>query len=59
MEESRNRNAPRDTSGRDYAKTEVLWMNGQFVKARTTGRVPIRLNQKEIAENKINPSRKR
>ena len=49
----------RDTSGRDYAKTEVLWMNDQFMKARTTGRVPIRLNQKEIAENKINPSRKR
>ena len=49
----------RDTSGKDYAKTEVLWMNGQFVKAQTTGKVPIRLSRKENAENKIKPQRKR
>jgi DNA adenine methylase len=49
----------RDTSGRDYAKTEVLWMNGQFVKAQSTGKVPIRLSRKENADNKINPQRRR
>lgn len=47
----------RDTTGRDYARTEVLWMNDQFKRARKTGRVPIRLSQKEKRENKVNPSR--
>jgi DNA adenine methylase len=49
----------RDTSGKDYAKTEVLWLNGRFVKAQGTGKVPIRLSRKEAAENKVNPARKR
>jgi hypothetical protein len=48
----------RDTSGRDYARTEVLWMNGRFVKAKAAGKVPIRLSRKEKAQNKINPPRK-
>lgn len=49
----------RDTRGRDYARTEVLWKNSQFAKAKTTGRIPIRLSRKEKSENKINPPRKR
>ncbi len=49
----------RDTRGKDYARTEVLWMNGQYAKAQTTGRVPVRLSQEETAQNKINPPRKR
>ena len=48
----------RDTCGKDYARTEVLWMNSHFLKARMTGRVPIRLSKKEKADNKINPARK-
>jgi DNA adenine methylase len=48
----------RDTTGKDYARTEVLWMNDTFMRAVKTGRVPIRLTRKERAENKINPSRK-
>jgi DNA adenine methylase len=47
----------RDTRGTDYARTEVLWMNTQFVKTRNMGRVPIRLSKKERSENKINPPR--
>lgn len=47
----------RDTSGKDYARTEVLWMNAQFMKAQATGNVPIRLTAKEKRENKINPPR--
>ncbi|MBA7666200.1 hypothetical protein ES703_74277 [subsurface metagenome] len=47
-----------DTSGRDYAKTEVLWMNKQFVKARKSGRVPIRLSAREKELKKVNPYRK-
>ena len=49
----------RDTSGTDYARTEVLWMNKQFVHANELGRVPIRLSKKESIENKVNPSRSR
>jgi len=49
----------RDTTGKDFARTEVLWMNAQFVKARKEKKVPIRLRVKERRENKINPPRKR
>ena len=47
----------RDTSGTDYARTEVLWMNKQFVHAKELGRVPIRLSKKESIDNKVNPPR--
>lgn len=47
----------RDTSGTDYARTEVLWMNSQFKKAQRSGRVPIRLRKEEKKQNKINPAR--
>jgi len=47
-----------DTKGKDYARTEVLWSNRQFVEARITGKVPIRLTHKERMNNKINPPRK-
>jgi DNA adenine methylase len=47
----------RDTSGKDYARTEVLWMNKPFMKAQATGKIPIRLTTKEKRENKINPAR--
>jgi len=48
----------RDTSGTDYARTEVLWKNKHFVKAETTAKVPIRLTKREKHEGKINPPRK-
>ena len=48
----------RDTTGKDYARTEVLWMNSHFNRAVKTGRVPIRLSKSERRENKINPPRK-
>ena len=47
----------RDTTGKDFARTEVLWMNSQFVKAKNANRVPIRLKAKERRQNKLNPSR--
>lgn len=49
----------RDTSGKDYARTEVLWMNAQFSRAKSADKVPLRLTKKERHENKINPSRSR
>ena len=47
----------RDTTGKDYARTEVLWMNRQFVDAAKSGKVPIRLSKVELSDNKLNPIR--
>ncbi|MFZ1219976.1 MAG: DNA adenine methylase [Chthoniobacterales bacterium] len=47
----------RDTSGRDYARTEVLWMNRHFAKAVEAKKVPITLTKDEREENKLNPER--
>ncbi|MGD0766764.1 MAG: hypothetical protein ABSB42_00920 [Tepidisphaeraceae bacterium] len=47
----------RDTTGTDYDRTEVLWMNRSFVKARACGKVPITLTKKERLQKKINPPR--
>ena len=49
----------KNTKGKDIARTEVLWMNAPFVKARKTKKVPILLRKKEKRQNKINPPRKR
>ena len=49
----------RDTKGKNIDRTEVLWMNAKFVKAKKTNRVPIRLSAKERKEYKLNPPRKR
>jgi len=49
----------RDTKGKDHARTEVLWKNAQFVRAKADGRIQLRLTRKEIEENKINPPRKK
>ena len=48
----------RDTSGKDYDRTEILWKNSLFMKALRNDRVPIRLSNKEKKEKKINPIRK-
>lgn len=47
----------RDTTGQDYPRTEVLWTNASFEKARATGAVPIILTAKEEAQRKVNPAR--
>ncbi len=48
----------RDTKGKDFSRTEVLWENRFFVKAASSGRVPIRLSTKEKANYKVNPVRR-
>lgn len=48
----------RDTTGKDYARTEILWMNAQFQRAKREDKIPIRLTKKEQKENKLNPPRK-
>jgi len=52
------RTTTRDTSGRDYNRTEILWKNPLFMKALRTGRVPIRLSAWERKLNKVNPPRR-
>jgi len=49
----------RDTSGKDYARTEVLWTNAQYCRALRLNRVPIRLSREEKLNNKVNPARPR
>ena len=45
------------TTGKQFARTEVLWKNAKLEKALRTGRVPIRLSKKEKRNRKINPTR--
>lgn len=47
----------RDTSGEDYERTEVLWRNATFMRAKRENKVPLRLTKTEIEQNKINPPR--
>jgi DNA adenine methylase len=47
----------RDTTGKDYARTEFLWHNKHFTDALKSGQVPIHLTRKEREEKKINPPR--
>lgn len=49
----------RDTTGKDYERTEVLWRNSRFTEAQKKGKILIRLSKKEVKENKVNPARKR
>ena len=46
-----------DTTGKKYSRKEVLWKNSQYVKAFESGRIPIRLSQKEKKYKKLNPER--
>lgn len=47
----------RDTSGKDYPRTEVIWRNQSCYSAKISNKVPIELSLKEIQHNKVNPSR--
>jgi len=53
------RTQTRDTSGKDYAKTEVLWKNKYFIETQASGKIPIRLSKKEKSNKKLNPPRGR
>jgi DNA adenine methylase len=47
----------RDTTGQDYARREILWLNKHFVAAANSKQVPIMLTKQELKEKKINPER--
>ena len=38
----------RDTTGKDYSRTEVIWRNAQFMRARRENKVPLRLDRKSV-----------
>lgn len=48
----------RDTTGKIYCRTEVLWMNSVFLEAKKNESLPLTLTQQEIELNKVNPPRK-
>jgi len=56
---NRIRTQTRDTSGKDYAKTEVIWENKHFVETQASGKIRIRLTKKEALNKKLNPPRGR
>jgi DNA adenine methylase len=47
----------KDSTGQSHKRTEIVWMNKYFQKALIKKEVPIKLTQKEIKLNKINPIR--
>jgi len=47
----------KDSKGRIHKRTEVLWMNKSFVKARKKGELPITLTELEKKQGKVNPVR--
>jgi len=48
----------RNTKGKDFSRTEILWMNPVFLKAKKSGKLPLRLTRWEKEQKKINPPRK-
>ena len=45
------------SAGVELPRSEVLWMNSHFVKARNANAVPITLTPKELRDKKVNPER--
>jgi hypothetical protein len=47
----------RATSGKDFMRTEMLWMNEHLQVASKLAKPPIALTSKERLEKKVNPTR--
>jgi len=47
----------RSHNGKDIKRKEIVWYNEQYAKAVKSGRVPVRLSEKERKNNKVNPKR--
>lgn len=47
----------KDSTGNSHTRTEVVWMNKYFTSAQNTKVPPIKLTNKELKENKLNPER--
>ena len=44
-------------NGRCFSRDEVIWFNRRYCEAKRTGRVPVRLTEKERKDRKLNPVR--
>ncbi|MFT3895311.1 MAG: DNA adenine methylase [Anaerolineales bacterium] len=49
----------KDSTGKSHPRTEVVWMNGNFIKAAKLQQLPLRLTAVEKNLRKVNPERKR
>ena len=47
----------KDSNGQSHNRSEVVWVNKYFQKAVKTGKVPIKLTEKEAKQKKLNPER--
>lgn len=47
----------KDSKGHSYERFEVIWTNKHYQEALITGKIPIRLTEKEKKYNKLNPER--
>ena len=47
----------KDSKGKSHKRTEVVWMNKYFQEAQQLKSVPIKLTEREIKLNKLNPVR--
>ncbi len=47
----------KDSKGQSHNRCEVVWMNKHFQKAVKSGKVPIRLTDRETKQKKLNPVR--
>lgn len=45
------------SNGRCFARDEVIWFNRKYCDAKKTGRVPVKLSEKEHKDRKVNPTR--
>ena len=43
--------------GESLARKEIVWMNKYYLKALESGKVPIKLTDRELKEKKLNPER--
>ena len=45
-------------NGKCFSRAEVIWYNQKYCDAKRTGRVPVRLTEKERKDRKVNPARR-
>lgn len=48
----------KNAKGHSHERVEVVWMNKYYISALKSGKVPIKLTEKEAAHGKVNPERK-
>lgn len=47
----------KDSNGKTHDRSEIIWMNKHFQQALKTGKIPIKLTEKEFRQKKLNPIR--